>query len=59
MGSGGGHWRPGATIGHKKIDIFPRTTARRVRLRIIEASSATANPEVPGVRRRRALTLVG
>jgi alpha-L-fucosidase len=39
----GGRWRPlamGATIGHKKIDIFPRTTARRVRLRIIEASAA-------------------
>jgi alpha-L-fucosidase len=39
----GSRWRPlaaGATIGHKKIDIFPRTTARRVRLRIVEASSA-------------------
>jgi alpha-L-fucosidase len=46
----GGRWRPlatGATIGHKKIDIFPRTTARRVRLRIIEASGA------PQIRRFR------
>jgi alpha-L-fucosidase len=48
----GGRWRPlaaGATIGHKKIDIFPRTTARRVRLRIIEASAA------PQIRRFRVL----
>jgi alpha-L-fucosidase len=40
--SDGRRWRPltaGATIGHKKIDIFPRTTARRVRLRIIAASA--------------------
>ncbi len=28
----------GTTIGHKKIDIFPRTTATRVRLRIMTAS---------------------
>lgn len=38
----GERWRPlatGATIGHKKIDMFPRTTARRVRLRIIDASA--------------------
>ena len=36
-------WRTlaaGTTIGHKKIDVFPRTTARRVRLRIIDASAA-------------------
>jgi alpha-L-fucosidase len=34
-------WRvlsSGTTIGHKKIDIFPRTSARMVRLRIIAAS---------------------
>jgi alpha-L-fucosidase len=45
-----GRWRTlaaGATIGHKKIDIFPRTTARRVRLRIIEAWAA------PQIRRFR------
>ena len=30
----------GTTIGHKKIDIFPRTTASRVRLRIVAASAA-------------------
>jgi len=39
----GARWRPlgtGSTIGHKKIDIFPRTTARRVRLRIVDASAA-------------------
>ena len=38
-----GRWQvlaAGTTIGHKKIDIFPRTKASRVRLRIIEASSA-------------------
>ena len=38
----GARWRPlatGSTIGHKKIDIFPRTTARRVRLRILDASA--------------------
>ena len=28
----------GTTVGHKKIDIFPRTTARQVRLRILNAS---------------------
>jgi alpha-L-fucosidase len=27
-----------SSIGHKKIDIFPRTTARQVRLRIISAA---------------------
>ncbi len=37
----------GATIGHKKIDLFPRTTAARVRLRIVEASAA------PSIRRFR------
>ena len=40
-----GKWRmlaAGTTIGHKKIDIFPRTKASRVRLRIIEASGAPA-----------------
>jgi alpha-L-fucosidase len=30
----------GTTIGHKKIDIFPRTTASRIRLRIVTASAA-------------------
>lgn len=30
----------GATLGHKKIDLFQRTTARRVRLNILSASSA-------------------
>ncbi|HVN04018.1 MAG TPA: alpha-L-fucosidase [Bryobacteraceae bacterium] len=30
----------GTTIGHKKIDIFPRTSARRVRLRIVESAGA-------------------
>jgi len=30
----------GTTIGHKKIDIFPRTTAARVRLRVMGASAA-------------------
>ena len=37
----GSHWKTlaaGTTIGHKKIDIFPRTTGRRVRLRILTAS---------------------
>lgn len=29
----------GTTIGHKKIDIFPRVTARRVRLNILSSSS--------------------
>jgi alpha-L-fucosidase len=33
----------GTTIGHRKIDLFPRTTATRVRLRIVEA---TAAPEI-------------
>jgi alpha-L-fucosidase len=28
----------GTTIGHRKIDIFPRTTARQVRLRILSAA---------------------
>ncbi|MFN7993886.1 MAG: alpha-L-fucosidase [Bryobacteraceae bacterium] len=35
-------WRvlsSGTTIGHKKIDIFPRTSARMARLRIIAASA--------------------
>jgi len=39
----GARWRgisSGTTIGHKKIDIFPRTTASRVRLRIIESFGA-------------------
>ncbi len=39
----GARWQPlaaGSTIGHKKIDIFPRTTSRRVRLRVIDASAA-------------------
>jgi len=30
----------GTTIGHKKIDIFPRTSASRIRLRILAASAA-------------------
>ncbi len=29
----------GTTIGHKKIDLFPRTSATRVRLRVMEASA--------------------
>lgn len=36
----GGQWKTlaaGATIGHKKIDIFPRTSASRVRLRILNS----------------------
>jgi alpha-L-fucosidase len=37
----------GTSIGHKKIDIFPRVTAGRVRLRIVEASGA------PQIRRFR------
>lgn len=32
--------RAGTSIGHKKIDIFPRTTAERVRLRILMAADA-------------------
>ncbi len=35
-------WRAvhsGTTIGHKKIDIFPRVTTQRVRLNILSASS--------------------
>jgi len=30
----------GTSIGHKKIDIFPRTTAARLRLRILAASDS-------------------
>jgi alpha-L-fucosidase len=37
----------GTSIGHKKIDLFPRTTANRVRLRIMDASAA------PQIRRFR------
>jgi alpha-L-fucosidase len=37
----------GSSIGHKKIDIFPRTQARRIRLRTIDASAA------PRIRRFR------
>ena len=36
------HWitvYTGTTIGHKKIDIFPRVTTQRVRLNIISASA--------------------
>jgi alpha-L-fucosidase len=39
----GSRWKrlsAGATIGHKKIDIFPRTAASRVRLRILAAAGA-------------------
>jgi len=39
----GGQWRTlhaGTSIGHKKIDVFPRTTAERMRLRILSASDA-------------------
>jgi alpha-L-fucosidase len=39
----GKEWRTllaGTTIGHKKIDIFPKTTATRVRLRILMASDS-------------------
>jgi alpha-L-fucosidase len=38
----GTHWitvHTGTTIGHKKIDIFPRVTTQRVRLNIISASA--------------------
>ncbi len=37
----GAKWKTvysGSTIGHKKIDLFPRTSARRVRLNILSAS---------------------
>jgi alpha-L-fucosidase len=30
----------GSSLGHKKIDIFPRTTAPRVRLRILMAADS-------------------
>ena len=39
----GGEWKTlvtGTTIGHRKIDIFPRTSASRVRLRILESAGA-------------------
>jgi len=39
----GQHWKQlsaGTSIGHKKIDIFPRTQSSRVRLRIIDAAAA-------------------
>jgi alpha-L-fucosidase len=42
----GGKWKTvysGTTIGHKKIDIFPRVTAQRVRLSVI---SASATPKI-------------
>jgi len=38
-----GQWKTihtGATIGHKKIDIFPRVTAKAVRLVILSAAGA-------------------
>jgi len=38
----GGPWKTvysGRTIGHKKIDLFPRVTAQRMRLNILTASS--------------------
>lgn len=35
----------GTTIGHKKIDIFPRTTAIRMRVRILQA---TETPRIRG-----------
>jgi alpha-L-fucosidase len=38
----GANWKTvyaGGTIGHKKIDLFQRTTAQRVRLNILSASS--------------------
>ncbi len=46
----GRRWRvlsTGTAIGHKRIDIFPRVMASRVRLRIVEASAA------PQIRRFR------
>ncbi len=39
----GGEWKTvcaGTSIGHKKIDIFPRVTASAVRLRILSAAQA-------------------
>jgi alpha-L-fucosidase len=44
----GGTWKTlksARTIGHKKIDIFPRTTATAVRLRVLESS---ATPQIRG-----------
>ncbi len=44
----GSYWKTlceGTTIGHRKIDIFPRTIAARVRLRILQAS---ATPKIRG-----------
>ncbi|MDX1985045.1 MAG: hypothetical protein SFV51_32535, partial [Bryobacteraceae bacterium] len=41
-----GVWRElyrGTTIGHKKIDVFPRTAARQVRLRV---AAATGSPRI-------------
>jgi alpha-L-fucosidase len=38
----GAKWKTvyqGTTIGHKKIDIFPRVTAQRVRLNVLSSSS--------------------
>lgn len=38
----GAQWRTiysGTTIGHKKIDLFPRVTAKRVRLNILSSSA--------------------
>jgi len=43
----------GTTIGHKKIDTFARTTATRVRLRIMEASGP------PQIRRFRLCDVTG
>jgi alpha-L-fucosidase len=42
-GFSGGSWKTlysGTTIGHKKIDRFPRITASRVRLNILMAAAA-------------------
>jgi len=38
----GGEWKrlhAGSSIGHKKVDIFPPTSATRVRLRVLSSSS--------------------
>jgi alpha-L-fucosidase len=41
----GGAWKTlcaGSSIGHKKIDIFPRATASRIRLRILTTANSPA-----------------
>ena len=39
----GKEWRTlhaGTSLGHQKIDLFPRTTASRVRLRVLAATDS-------------------